>query len=155
MATKIILCSDNHGYIDPINQILNDNQFADYYIHCGDLCFDPVLAKPFLVVSGNNDFYYELDRQRILEIENNRILVFHGTGYTYSLNLLVDKAKDNNCNVVFFGHTHSFFNETYKGIRLINPGSCWRNRDGSNPCYALITIDNDSIDVQRVDLENI
>lgn len=152
MATKIVLCSDNHGYKEPIDQILLDNPIADYYIHCGDLCYDPKLAKPFLVIQGNNDFYYDLDKQKILEIDNNRILIFHGAGYTYSLKLIADKAKNEKCNIVFFGHTHSFLDTTLNGIRLINPGSCGLNRDGTSPCYAIVTIDNDKVNVERINI---
>lgn len=152
MATKIVLCSDNHGPLDPIYKILNDNPNADYYFHCGDLCNDPNLIKPFLVVKGNNDYGFMLDKQRILEIEGHRILLFHGTSYTYSISVLTEKVKNEKCDILFFGHTHMFLDETINDIRMINPGSCYYNRDLSKPCYAIVNIDIDNIKVEKIEL---
>lgn len=153
MATKIVLCSDNHGDIDAVRKILNDNPNADYYFHCGDFCDDPTLVSPFVIVKGNNDWDYDLDKQRIFEIGNHRILMIHGNGYTFSIKDLTNKTIDEGCDTVFFGHTHEFYDEMHNGIRMVNPGSCLYNRDYSSPCYARVTIDeNDEIIVEKVDL---
>ena len=87
------------------------------------------------------------------EIYDRRILLIHGDGYTYAVSGLANKAIQENCDVIMFGHTHEFFDEEYKGIRLINPGSCFHNRDLTTPCYAIVTIeDNGTINVERVNL---
>ena len=63
------------------------------------------------------------------------------------------EKKIEKCDVVMFGHTHEFLDEEYKGIRLINPGSCFRSRDNSGPSYALINIEeNGTITVERINL---
>lgn len=145
MATKIVLASDNHGDIDSINKVLNDNPQADYYLHCGDLCFNPEYARPFLAVKGNNDWDLDLEKEKILEIDNHRILMLHGHGYTNSIESLANKALDNKCDVLFFGHTHEYTDIEYFGIRMINPGSTLYNRDFSEACYAIIEIDDRGI----------
>ena len=53
-----------------------------------------------------------------------------------------------NNDIVCYGHTHIAADETVDGIRLINPGSLWRSRDGRGPSYALLNIDGDTVDVQ-------
>lgn len=150
---KICLCSDNHGDIDSINEIKAKNINCDYYIHCGDSALPESELKPFISVKGNNDYEFDYPKQRILEIGGHRILVSHGQNYTFSVFGLTSLAKNNNCDVLFFGHTHQFFDDEYNGIRLINPGSTLYNRDWSNPCYALVNIDdNGKISVERIDL---
>ena len=69
--------------------------------------------------------------------------MIHGNGYTWSMNVFVDKAKKEKVDTVFFGHTHIFMDDYYNGIRFINPGSIYNNRDLTPPCYAIVTIDDD------------
>lgn len=154
MPIRICVCSDNHGNMEAIDKIRNDNPSCDYYFHLGDSNFNEKMLLPFISVEGNNDWEADFPRQRIIEVRNHRILLIHGDGYTYALSGLTNKAKHENCDVVIFGHTHEFLDEEYKGIRLINPGSCWHNRDLTSPCYAIVTIDeNGTINVTRVDLK--
>ena len=149
----IPLVSDNHGETSVIRKILNDNVDSDYYLHCGDSCLDEKSIKPFSSVKGNNDYFYQYPSKKIIELKGNKILITHGTYYTYSLNMLAEYAKEEGCNVVFYGHTHIYFDDYVNGVRLINPGSCYHNRDGSRPCYARINIDdNGKIHSTRVDL---
>lgn len=152
MQVSICLCSDNHGDPDSIKRILDENQQCDYYFHLGDSHFDEYDLRPFISVQGNNDWDSNFPRQRIIEIGKFRILLIHGDGYTYAISGLANKAKHENCNVIMFGHTHEFMYEIYKDIHLINPGSCFHNRDGSSPSYAIVNIDDDKIEVIKKEL---
>ena len=149
---KICVASDNHGDDTSIRKILSDNPACDYYFHLGDSMRDPKEIEPFISVKGNNDWYYDYPKQRIIELEGHRILLLHGDGYTYSMNSFVFKAQSHNADIVLFGHTHVFCDELIGGIRFINPGSCWRNRDLTAPCYARLYLDKDNVRVQRIDL---
>lgn len=149
---KLCVVSDNHGDRASIEKILMDNPACDYYFHLGDSLFDEKEIKPFLTVKGNCD-YHDFDKQAIIQIENHRILLIHGDGYTWSMNTFAYKAKQDNVDVVFFGHTHIFYDNIISGIRFINPGSTYHNRDLTPPCYARVFIlDDGSIKVERVDL---
>lgn len=153
MSVKICVCSDNHGDINSINKILLDNQTCDYYFHLGDSNLDSEIIKPFISVQGNNDWNGNFPFKRTVQIGNHNILLIHGTGFTHSYEELANKAKIENCDVIMFGHTHVFLDIVYNGIRIINPGSCYHNRDLSNPCYAIVNIEEDGkIVVERVDL---
>ena len=151
---KICLVSDNHANMDCIQRILNDNPDCDYYLHCGDACVPYEEMSPFACVKGNNDWDQDYPKERILEIGNYRILMIHGDGYTYFINRLAQKATQEKCNVVFYGHTHMYDDRYIDGVRLINPGSCSYNRDFSIPCYARIIIgDDNNMNVNKIELE--
>ncbi|MBQ6493833.1 MAG: YfcE family phosphodiesterase [Erysipelotrichaceae bacterium] len=150
---KICLCSDNHGDRNSIQKILSDNPSCDYYFHAGDSMLEESDIAPFISVDGNNDWQYDYPKERIFEIGSHRILLMHGHHYTYSDNLLADKTKENKCDVLFYGHTHIFADKTVKGIRMINPGSSYYNRDLSSPCYARVyLLEDGNIRVERIDL---
>ena len=150
---KVCFCSDNHGDYSSIAKILHDNPACDYYVHAGDSLLDPEELRPFISVAGNNDWDFDYPRKRILEYGGHRILLMHGHGYTYNMNGFAARAKEEKCDVVFFGHTHTFTDKTISGIRFINPGSCYFNRDLSAPCYARVYfMDDFSIKAERIDL---
>ena len=146
---KIILAGDNHGDLDSIRQILYENQFADYYFHTGDSGVDPKMIEPFITVRGNNDWNKDLPKYRVINIEDHKILLMHGDGYTYSIDALVYRAQEEECDIVFFGHTHAFFDKTIGGVRLINPGSTYYNRTLEDPCYAIVAIDGKDVKVTQ------
>ena len=148
---KIVLCSDNHTHSSVIKRILSENPMADYYWHLGDSeCYDVNDLRPFISIMGNNDYDYSLPRFRIINIGKYSFLLIHGHGYTFGgYSSLVSIARQYNCNVVLFGHTHLKTDIEVEGIRLINPGSCFHNRDGQKPSYCLLEIDADeNLDVR-------
>ncbi|SKA01982.1 metallophosphoesterase family protein [Anaerorhabdus furcosa] len=148
---KIVVISDNHGRVEPLQEILQYHQDADVFIHCGDSELPVEYLSGYVAVRGNNDFYAELPDYRVLDLGEHRILVAHGHRLMFLDNreLLVNKAKSLDCDIVCFGHTHVFESRCIDNIYLVNPGSISRNRDGSAPCYAIITIEGDSIDIER------
>ena len=150
---KILLVSDNHGDYDSIQKILRDNPACDYYFHCGDALLSPEEMKPFLVVKGNNEWTNDYPKMHKTKIAGHNILILHGNGYTFSMKDLRSKAIEEGCDTVFFGHTHLFHDQILDGVRLINPGSCYYNRDYSEPCYAQVYIDdNGEIHTVRVNI---
>ncbi len=147
---KIVVVSDNHGK-NCLKQIINKYNDVDYFVHCGDSEQYPDELTDYISVKGNND-YYEFDDYRILNLENHRILIIHGHHYVYGFNrrLLVEKAKNLNCDVVFFGHTHMFENNIVDNVQLINPGSLKYNRDSTKPSYAEVEIKDTHIKVKKI-----
>lgn len=148
---KIVLASDNHRDLDSIKTILNNEPIADFYLHCGDSGTIEEAIAPFASVKGNNDFIGDYPKERIIDIEGHRILLIHGHREIYynSFEDLANMAKEKNCDICFFGHIHMFVDKTIKGVRLINPGSTYYNRDGSKPCYAIVYIKGKNIKVEQ------
>ena len=152
---KIILVSDNHYNMHVIKHILLKESDADMYLHCGDSEMEMKALLPFVSVLGNNDYDRNYPRVRFLEIEGKRVEILHGNPYvsSFSDQALVEKAIKDKADIVFFGHTHIFSDYEKEGIRFINPGSCNYNRDGSSPSYAVVTIDQDGVEVIRCDID--
>ncbi len=149
---KIVVVSDNHGRSEPLEQILELHRDADVFIHCGDSELPPQFLQGYVCVRGNNDFYYEYPEMKILELENHRMMIVHGHHHLYmgQLDMLVSKARRQGCDFVFYGHTHIFSSQQRDGVILVNPGALSRNRDGTPPCYAVITIDGSDVSIDRV-----
>ena len=147
---KIVVVSDSHGRDDALEYVLQQHGDAYAYIHCGDLDADPGAFPRFVTVGGNNDIFYDYPDEQILSIGTHRIFIVHSHQFMYSRRSqqLADAAKERSCDIVCYGHTHIAADETVDGIRLINPGSLWRSRDGRGPSYALLNIDGDTVDVQ-------
>lgn len=152
MSKKIVLVSDNHFNNLVLAKIVRDNPDADYYLHCGDSEMSANDLLPYIAVRGNNDYDRNYPNERLLQIENKRILIMHGHRFIscFSNHSLVSKAEECAVDLCFFGHTHMFTDFTEGNIRFINPGSCAYPRDGEGPCYAIIMIDGDEVTVQRI-----
>jgi len=148
---KIILISDNHRTRECLQYIRETYRDADYFLHCGDTELPPYETEGFAVVQGNNDYYGTFPMRRVLEIGKHRIYMVHGhRDMIYGrFEMLVQRAKAHDCDMVLFGHTHIYFDKVVEGVRLLNPGSIWRNRDGSKPSYMVIIFDGDEVIVER------
>ena len=150
--TEVILCSDNHGLRKPLEYLKQTYSSHDYFVHCGDACLPEIYVKGFAIVKGNNDWMADWPSQKILHIASHTILLVHGHRDQVSkgLEYLSDKAKSLDCDMVFFGHTHRYYDGTVIGIRMLNPGSLWHNRDGSEPSYMVIEFEGNQTDVRRM-----
>lgn len=144
---QIVLCSDSHRTVEPLLYLRKKYAHADYFVHCGDSELPKEMLEGFACVGGNNDMYGEYPDHLALSIGSHRIYVTHGhrdmiLGH---LELLVKKAKNNQCDIVCYGHSHVADVEVIDGITCLNPGSIWHNRDGSMPSYMVVTLEDNSI----------
>ena len=151
---QIVLCSDNHGDRKTIDIILARHPKADYYLHCGDSEFTRDMLRPFASVRGNNDYDYSFPKERVVTTPLHNIFMTHGNLYHANVSLMAQRAKEEDCDIVFFGHTHSFYNNVVDYFYFVNPGSTFYNRDMSEPCYALIDIDDvtGEINTQKINV---
>ena len=151
---QIVLCSDNHGDRKTIDIILARHPKADYYLHCGDSEFTRDMLRPFASVRGNNDYDYSFPKERVVTTPLHNIFMTHGYLYHANVSLMAQRAKEEDCDIVFFGHTHSFYNNVVDDVYFVNPGSTFYNRDMSEPCYALIDIDDvtGEINTQKINV---
>lgn len=147
---KAVLISDNHSLKAPLEYVRVKYSSCDYFLHCGDSELPKYLLGGFAAVCGNNDRYGEFPQNLVLTIGNHHVYVTHGHRdfFMGRLDMLAAKAKAAGCDIACFGHTHVPFDGTVDGVRLLNPGSAWHNRDGSPASFMVLTFDGDDVQAE-------
>lgn len=147
---KIVVMSDNHGYLDFIDEIRKLEPDGDVYVHCGDSEGTEERLKGWVAVRGNNDWMARLDDEKVFELEGLGFLVTHGHRYGYfnREKMMLDDLLRHGCDVLLSGHTHVPQYECVDGFYLINPGSTTLPRMGSNRSYCVIYAENGKIEVE-------
>lgn len=111
MKSEIIVVSDTHRFSGYLADLEKAYPEADLYLHLGDLQDDPSRFPKWKFVRGNTDDFFRgklMPSLRIVERDGIQILMTH----SHMLLLasrdeeLVQLAKENNCVVVLYGHTH-------------------------------------------------
>lgn len=152
---RIVLVSDNHGDRKALKYLRETYADYDYFIHLGDSSLPLEAMEGFICICGNHDLRYheQVPEYRIFEFCGHRIYACHGhkdfLSY-FHYEPMVMHAKKHGCDTVFFGHVHTYHDTILDGVRLLNPGSIWHNRDGSSPTYMLITVTEKGLIVQGV-----
>lgn len=132
MKTAIAL-SDTHGNRRTIDELFGIMEESDYIIHLGDTSGDGNYIRSRFpdkthIVNGNCDPVKLGEDEITLEIEGVKILAVHGHRLSVKSNTdkLLQRAKDSDCALALYGHTHDAKEETRDGITLFNPGSLSR-----------------------------
>lgn len=153
---KILITSDSHGNYNKISDFILESGDIDLMIHAGDGVEDCKYISyetgiNYYVVKGNNDFFTNEAYTKILDLDGVKILLTHGHKYgvDFSLDGLMRKAVDNSCDVVIFGHTHTYTQANKSGILFLNPGSVSLPRDGK-ASMMLMTLDNENINIEKI-----
>lgn len=141
----IFAFSDSHGSALP-QKLVNIALESKYVFFLGDGLRDlgDVLQhKALHAVAGNCDLAsFGFEREEIVEIGKHKILLTHGDRYgvQYGLTSLSLRARELECDTVFYGHTHFASIDTSDGITFICPGSVDNRRYGrSTYAYAVLT----------------
>ncbi|MDP3732782.1 MAG: metallophosphoesterase family protein [Candidatus Omnitrophota bacterium] len=140
-------------------QILEAFKKVDMVVHAGDIVDMRVLDKLKAVcknvraVWGNMDPYEarkELPEKEIIKIGNYKIGIIHGYGHPNKLIPLVTEIfKNDNVNLIIFGHSHSALNEKRGDVIYFNPGSPTDKIFALHNSYGIIEI-NDKIEAKIV-----
>ncbi|WP_459130112.1 YfcE family phosphodiesterase [Guggenheimella bovis] len=130
---KIVVFSDSHGDSFSIEKVLSLEN-PDRVIHLGDGIGD---LNNGIKVQGNCD-YVSAPKERIEVFENVRFFLTHGHlyGVKYDLTRLSLRARELQCEVALYGHTHVGLTTRDGELYLMNPGSI---RDSKHP-YGFIEI---------------
>ena len=146
---KILVISDTHGHTENLERALKRTGPVDALVHCGDVERDEdyirVLAGcPCYMVSGNNDWFLELERELVIILDGYKIWITHGHQYGVSMGLeyLRQEGRNRGVDIVMFGHTHRPVVEESEGMVILNPGSLsYPRQQGRKPSYLLIETD--------------
>lgn len=130
---KIIVISDTHGNRQAIDCF--DGIFAesDLIIHLGDTSADGNYIRgkhpdKTEVLNGNCEIFSVGENEKILDIEGVKIFACHGHLYSVktTLSKLAKRAKELDCQIALYGHTHDARESEIDGVTLLNPGTLSR-----------------------------
>lgn len=148
--TKVLVVSDTHTHNDKWIELINKLK-PNVILHCGDHCTQEEIMNKYATywVAGNNDIYGE--EIKIFNIENVKFILMHGHQASridlkkWKLNL-IQLAKQNNVNVLVYGHSHIQDIDEIDNIIAINPGSLEYPRNPELlPTYITFDVDNDKV----------
>lgn len=141
---KIVILSDTHSNLKAVNSVKPIAIESDYVLHAGDGVKDLSIFSDcnatVLGVDGNCDAGYLCITERVIEIESRRIFLTHGHLYGVKRNCdeLIKRAKELNCDIAIYGHTHKAIIQEKDGLLIINPGSLSRLNIDKSICYLVI-----------------
>ena len=149
---KILLVSDTHGRDERLEEVL-ELEKPDFLCHMGDLEGSEdhirVITKcPLAMVSGNNDFWTDLNPEVTFELHGFRIFMTHGHYYyAHSGNEQLKSAgRRNGADIVLFGHTHRPTLECDKDIIVANPGSLtFPRQEKRRPSYMVLYLEKGKV----------
>lgn len=148
---KVMIVSDTHRQHKNLQEALERIGKIDLLIHLGDAeGYEDYIAEmagcPMEIVSGNNDFFSLLEKEKEICIGKYKVLLTHGHYYcvTAGLENIRKEAYGRGMDIVMFGHTHRPMIEYDKGVTLLNPGSIsYPRQSGRQPSFATMELDRE------------
>ena len=130
---KVLVLSDSHGAVHFLRRILDTEPEAEIVFFLGDGLSDIEKVKPhypikkFICVKGNNDFYYQENKEAYKHIDGVTIMACHGDAFRVrsTLRELINKTASVRGNLALYGHTHqrNLYSDAATGIFAVNPGA--------------------------------
>ena len=149
MAKRIGIISDTHGLLRP--EVISILKTCDCILHAGDVDRPEILDQlrylgSLYVVRGNNDrdWAEKLSVTLRFKIEGTEFFM------THNKKVVAWDLKDT--QIVIFGHTHTYFEKMIDDRLWLNPGSCGRSRFGQEPTMAVLSVDNKSWKIEKINL---
>ena len=145
---KVLIVSDTHGHDENLERAVMMETPFDMLVHCGDvegreIFIEALVDCPCCIVSGNNDFFSDLPREKEFQIGKYKVLLVHGNTYGVSMGNqeLKQEARDRGVDIVMYGHTHKPVVDQDRDIIAVNPGSLtYPRQEGRSPSYIVMTI---------------
>ena len=147
----LLAISDSHGNKIGVEKLLPLFLENDYAVFLGDGfadfkdVFNEMPNKSYFC-KGNGDFFAPLPDEGVIEVEQTRIFYCHGHHYGVKggLSKLAYRAKELDCSVALYGHTHTPNITELGGVLLVNPGSL-RFNVGQGGSYAYLVVHGEKV----------
>jgi hypothetical protein len=148
---KILIVSDTHGKDLYLEQVMEREKPIDMVMHLGDLegsedYICAIAPCPVEMVSGNNDYFTQIEREKIVKIGKYKVFMTHGHRYgvNFGMEEITEEGRRRGVDIVMFGHTHRPYLEVQEDITVLNPGSLSQPRqEGRNPSYMIMEMGED------------
>ena len=160
MSRKILICSDIHGALANFRAAYEAEGPLDLVLIAGDLGLDRwkidqvTGVTACAVVQGNNDRlrHPDLPKKREFTYEGKRFYMTHG--HTMGVRHGVPRkfmalTRNLGADIVVFGHSHSYYEETVDGVLYLNPGAMAGSFLTYTFTYMVLTIDGENVTVEK------
>ena len=142
----ILILSDTHGLLrEEVKALMAQ---ADVVIHAGDINTPAIVdalraAGESYIVRGNNDKDWAVDLPHSLTFTVEGVRFF-----------LVHNKKDvpsplPDADVIVYGHSHRYSEQTRDGTLWLNPGSCGKRRFDQEITFCELLADNGGCTIQK------
>ena len=147
---KILIVSDSHGRCYHLDRAVRRVKPIDMLIHLGDLEGDEDYIRgiadcPVEMISGNNDFFSRMEREKVITIGKYKVFLTHGHRYgvNYGTQMIKEAAVMRGADIVMFGHTHRPLIDLDGSVWAVNPGSISQPRqDNHLPSFLIMDLDS-------------
>ena len=140
---KILVVSDAHGNDEIMLRLVKEYPNMDLYLDAGDSQSSRYNLAMYYSVKGNCD-YFPFDEK--LKIPTS-------AGYIFMRHLpYISISEEKDIKIFIHGHTHRYKIEKGDKYLTFCPGSVSRPRDNSNGSFGVITIENDKINIDVIDV---
>ena len=151
---KILVLSDSHGNVSNMIQAVK-KEMPRMVLHLGDCWRDGERLHdyfpdlPFEQVPGNCDFRSSQAQEKLLFLEDTRMLICHGHTYGVKQSLMAAglAAEEKNLDLFLFGHTHEPMVDKRGKTLFLNPGSIGSSYQ---PSYGVVTLENGEVKARTV-----
>ena len=147
--SRILIVSDTHGKHENFRKAVRQVRPIDLLIHAGDVeghedLIAEIAGCPVQIVSGNNDFFTDLPREKEFNVGRYKVFLTHGHYFYVAMGpeRIIEEAASRSSDIVIFGHTHKPAVIRSQGIIAINPGSIsYPRQDGRRPSFIMMELD--------------
>lgn len=148
---KILIVSDSHGRMNNLIKVIDKVKPIDLMLHLGDFEGNEDLLREIApcnveMVSGNNDYYTNLEKEKVIKLGNHTVFLAHGHRYgvNFRTDYIKEAALEHKADIAIFGHTHRPLIDLSGSVWTINPGSISQPRqEGAVPTFIIMDIDKD------------
>ncbi len=157
---KVVIVSDSHGNLGVLKRIVRKEEPFDLMFHLGDGIEEAIRLQKLIGfnldgVEGNNDVKGVFTTSLTLRLGKKNCLFTHGhlCDVHRDLALLVAHAGVSAADLVFFGHTHHYYDGTQRRLRLMNPGSVC-NYLTEEPTYIVLKMEGRELKIEKLYVPN-
>lgn len=146
---KLLVLSDSHGEVEAMARAAELTR-PDRILHLGDVMRDAEKLQrlfpdiPMEMVPGNCDLRPGEPAERLLFLEDKRVLMCHGHTYGVKQSLIQAglAAEEKRLDLFLFGHTHKPLWDWRGRTVFVNPGSIGNRL---RPTFAVVEIQDGKI----------
>ncbi|ARI75527.1 metallophosphoesterase family protein [Halobacillus mangrovi] len=159
---KVLVISDTHiskKEVELPKRLIIELSSADLIIHAGDWSIPEVydelsIFAPVYGVYGNvdgDDIKDILPHKQVIEVENHKIGIVHGHGEKKTTEKrAIEVFKEDDVDIILFGHSHIPLLRYFKNQLLFNPGSATAKRKLPYHSFGMLEFTDEFVEARHI-----